>query len=286
MEGGVGTLRRRRLGRELRSLRERAGLTGEDVAGRLERSGSWISRVETGRIALRVRDLQDLFEIYGVSDQSVRTALEELAREGKQRGWWSRYGDAVPEPYAMYIGLEEVATSILMYTNTVMPGLVQIEAYAIGLHRVGIPPDPAQLTADKVAVRMRRQRILDREQPPTLEIILDEAVLYRAYGGSIVLHDQLERLAEQVRAGKFTLRVVPFAHADSAALVTSYTVLGFGRDPDVVYVETATGGTVHDGAEVATYHTITTHLQAAALDPATSLAAVERARDNSDHRTR
>src|SRR5262249_53574013 len=65
---GSPTVRRRRLGLILRGLRERQGLTGEQVGAELERSGSWVSRVETGRVGLRTRDLSDLLDVFRVTD--------------------------------------------------------------------------------------------------------------------------------------------------------------------------------------------------------------------------
>jgi transcriptional regulator with XRE-family HTH domain len=112
MEGGSPTVRRRRLGRTLRDLRIRAGLSGNAAGAAVERSGSWISRVESGRVGLRGLDLRPLLDLYGVHDQQRRDELEGLAREGKQRGWWSRYSDSLPEAFIVFVGLEAAAQSI------------------------------------------------------------------------------------------------------------------------------------------------------------------------------
>lgn len=275
MEGGAGTLRRHRLGRALRELRERAGLTGEEVAGRIERSGSWVSRVEAGRISIRVRDLEDLLEIYGVSDSHLRATLSDLAREGRQRGWWSHYSDSIPELMVAYIGLEDVASTIFMYDDQVVPGLLQLKTYMRGLFANNFPPlEPAVIEA-RMAVRIQRQQILQRPNRPSVEVILEESVLHRAYGGKVALKDQLESLLAKVRNGLVTCRVVPFANP--TVLVHSFTIMGFPQDPDVLFTEVSSGMTFHDGDKIDEFWAVAEHLRAVALDAAGSVAAIERA---------
>src|SRR5205814_5536686 len=191
MEGGSPTLRRRRLGLALRKLREEAQLTGEAVATVLERSPSWISRVEAGRVGVRSRDLRDLFELYRLPEGPEREELEELAREGKRRGWWSKYAEALPEAYSVYIGLEDEATGVSIFHNTVVPGILQSEQYARAVHSLAMPALPPDVLEARVEVRMARQRVLTREPALRVTAVLDEAVLHRAYGGRQILHDQL-----------------------------------------------------------------------------------------------
>src|SRR5262249_38053374 len=124
------TVRRRRLGLVLRGMRERAGLTGEAAGKALEPSGPRVSRGGTGRVGLRGRDRTELLALYHVDDAEVTDQLTALAREGKQRGWWSRYADTVPTPYATYIGFESEATELLSYETLCVPGLLQTETYA------------------------------------------------------------------------------------------------------------------------------------------------------------
>src|SRR5262249_3714711 len=124
---GSPTVRRRRLGLILRGMREKAGLTGEDAGAALERSGSWISRGETGRVGLRSRDLHDLLKVYRNDDPALAEELLALAREGKQRGWWSKYADTLSGPYATYIGFESEAAELLAYETLIVHGLLQTE---------------------------------------------------------------------------------------------------------------------------------------------------------------
>ena len=163
---GSPTVRRRRLGLILRGLRERAGLTGEEVGTAIERSGSWVSRVETGRVGLRSRDLNDLLELYGVRDQALRDELLALAREGKQRGWWSKYADTLAGPYATYIGFESEAAELLVYETLVVHGLLQTEEYARAIFGAAmLPRNTGDMVERKVKVRMERQELLTRAQP-------------------------------------------------------------------------------------------------------------------------
>ena len=105
------TVRRRRLASELRSLREAARLTCDEVADHLECSASKISRVETGRVSVSPRDVRDMLELYGVEPQQ-RDSLVQLARESRQKGWWHAYSDAIQPRFATYVGLEDAAAEI------------------------------------------------------------------------------------------------------------------------------------------------------------------------------
>src|SRR2546423_12582569 len=109
MADEASALRRQRLGARLRALREAHDMTGDQVGRAIARSASWISRVESGLIALRRRDLQELLDLYDVHDDTVRVELERMATGRQPQGWWSRYRSVVPEPYGTLIGLEAEA---------------------------------------------------------------------------------------------------------------------------------------------------------------------------------
>src|SRR5947209_1816371 len=120
------TVRRRRLGIELRRLREAAGITIEAVADRLECSSSKISRIETGHSGATPRDVRDMLVVYGVSGSAAED-LVQVAREARQKGWWHLYGTVLT---TAYVGLEAAASSIRAYEAQVLPGLLQVEGYA------------------------------------------------------------------------------------------------------------------------------------------------------------
>src|SRR6266536_5348547 len=125
MGDAAGSIRRRRLGIELRELRTRAGLTLEEVASRFDWSVSKASRQELGRIPITRRDLGDLLTLYGVEDPAQREALLAIARSGRQRDWWHRFDDVLPRQFSVYLGFEGDATTILTYEALLVPGLLQ-----------------------------------------------------------------------------------------------------------------------------------------------------------------
>ncbi len=122
-------VRRKRLGLELRRLREQAGLNCEDVGSQLECSGTRISRIETGRISIRPGDVREMLDIYGVTGSDV-TALIQLAREARRKPWWHAYGRIVPNWLETYIGLETEAARLRDFQPLVVPGLLQTGDYA------------------------------------------------------------------------------------------------------------------------------------------------------------
>ena len=182
MADGSPTVRRRRLGLILRGMRERAGLTGDAVGSMLERSGSWVSRVETGRVGLR--DLTDLLQLYGVDDRQTVDELLAMAREEKQRGWWSKYADTLAGPYATSIGFEVEAADLLVYETLVVHGLLQTEDYARAIFYAAMPPNSGDAIERKLRARLARQELLTRSKPVKLWAILDESVLLHRIGGT------------------------------------------------------------------------------------------------------
>src|SRR5512139_508119 len=135
------TLRRRRLSAELRRLREVSGLTAEEVSRRLEWSRGKLTHIERAQWRRpSPRDVRDLLEVYGVTDPERREALITLAREARERGWWSAYQDLLKGPY---VDLENEASTIRAYRALTVPGLLQTRAYAAELIAAGSPASPA-----------------------------------------------------------------------------------------------------------------------------------------------
>src|SRR5271170_775133 len=127
---GGPTVPRRLLGAQLRRLREERGITLEDAGNVIRASGSKMSRLETGRVGFKDRDIADLLSFYEVTDEQQRGALRELARNASAHGWWHDYSDVLPAWFEAYVGLEEAATSIRTYEIQFVPGLLQTEDYA------------------------------------------------------------------------------------------------------------------------------------------------------------
>ncbi|POX56948.1 transcriptional regulator [Streptomyces sp. Ru71] len=271
------TVRRRRLGQELRRLRELKGMTAEEVAERLLVSQSKISRLENGRRSISQRDVRDLCSVYEVEDQRVVDSLMQMAKDSRQQGWWHTFGDI---PYSVYIGLETDAASLRVYDPQVVPGLLQTRQYAESLI-AGALPETAQSDIEKrVQVRMRRQeRITAPDNPLRLWAVLDEAALRRVVGNESVMRDQLEYLVEQSQLPHVTVQVIPFDMGAHPGLNGQYAILEFpdAADSSVVYIEGVTSDLyLEKPNDVHKYAMMYEHLRAQALNVDQSLQYISR----------
>lgn len=265
------TIRRRRLGAELRKHRESAGVTIDFAATRLECSSSKISRIETGHNAATPRDVAHLLAIYGI-DGAEADELLEIAREARQKGWWHPYSAVLT---GAYVGLEAAASEISAYEQQVVPGLLQTREYARAMIRAARPNITVDEVERRVRVRLGRQSLLSQDDPIDFRVVLDEAVLSRPVGGDAVMRAQLARLALMSERPTVTLQVLPFAVGGHAGMDGTFAILRFPEqdDPDVVYAENATGGLfIEKQEELHKYTAIFDHIRAAALSPEESLA--------------
>ena len=272
------TVRRKRLTVELRRLREQAGLTCEDVGHRLECSGTRISRMETGRIGARPGDVRELLEIYGVTGVEA-DSLVQLARDARRKGWWHAYGRVLPPWFEAYVGLESDAAALHDFQPSVVPGLLQTEDYARAVLRDAPGADRAEDIDQQVALRMRRQAVLDQPGPPRVRVVLSESVLWVQVGGAAIMRAQLLRLADLAARPDLTLQVLPLRAAAHAQPVTPFTMLEFAdpADPTVVYLEHLTGSLLlEDKEEVQRYRVVFDHLRAQALGPGPSADLIAR----------
>ncbi|TCC61429.1 XRE family transcriptional regulator [Kribbella pittospori] len=254
------------LGSHLRRLRERAGVSRSDAGWTIRASESKISRLELGRVGFKERDVEDLLSLYGVTEARERERLLELAREANNRGWWHRYGDVTPDWFDAYLGLEAAAELIRTYEIQFVPGLLQTADYARAVARL----TPGNARADEeieriVALRTRRQRVLDREPPLKLWAVIEESVLLRPIGGFDVLRDQLDALREAARRPNVTLQIVPLRSPGHAATGGAFTLLRFPQHdlPDIVYLEHLTSALYLDKRDDVETYTQTLDLLAA-----------------------
>jgi transcriptional regulator with XRE-family HTH domain len=263
------TVRRRRLGAELRRHRELAGLTIDQVAEQLDCSASKISRLETGQTGSNPRDVRDMLALYGVGD----TELEELlavARETRQRGWWQPYGSILT---GAYVGFEAAADRIRSYEAQCVPGLLQTADYARSMIAAVHTGRPRQEVDDRVHVRLGRQALLTQEDPVKFWCVLDEAALRRPVGGREVMRCQLEHLVRESARPNVTLQVLPMAAGEHPGMEGSFVLMSFpdAADPDTVYVTIATGGVFQEKPDdVSRYEIIFDRLQKMALSGAES----------------
>jgi hypothetical protein len=267
------TIRRRRLGAELRRHREAARVTIEMVAEQLECSTSKVSRIETGHTSATPRDVRDMLRIYGVVG-SESDELVQIAREARQKGWWHPYSTVLT---GAYVGLEAAASSVRAYEQQVVPGLLQTEDYAKAMIRAARPDITADQVEQRVRVRLGRQSLLSQEDPIDFWVVLDEAVVSRPVGGDAVMRAQLERLVEAADLPNVTLQILPFEVGGHAGMDGTFAILEFPEpgDPDVVYAENATGGLfLEKTEELQKYVFIFDHIRAAAIRPEESLALI------------
>ena len=268
------TVRRRRLGSELRSLREGLSIKLEEVADQLGIAPSTLSRIETGKAPTRNIYLTHMLEIYGVRDVGQRQILVDMAREGHRKGWWASFDDVLPAGFGIYVGLEAEAASLRVYEPQVVHGLLQTRAYAREVMRtVRRHESPAEID-QRVELRIRRQDVLTRADPLELWIILDEAVIRRDMGPRAVRYDQLCRLCDATLLPNVTLQVLSFDSGLHPALNGSFAILEFPErfDPDVIYSEGISGqGFIEEGDRAVRTGTETFELlRATALPPVAS----------------
>lgn len=269
-----GTLRQRQLGRELRRLREQAGLTLEEAAPRLDWSTSKLSRIETGQQSVDVHGVRSMLDLYDVGgDRWVE--IIDLTRDARQKGWWRAYGISGQG----YVGLETDAAVVHEYQLAYVPGLLQTEDYMRALFGNSLPSRTAVEIDRDVQVRLQRQRRLTEQPALELVAVVDESALRRPIGGADVMRAQLRHLVAQAALPSVCLQVLPCSLGVHSGLDGSFIVLGFAEpeEPDIAYIEhTASALHVAKESEVRACKLVFDRLRSEALSPRDSLALVER----------
>ncbi|MET9600298.1 helix-turn-helix transcriptional regulator [Streptomyces sp. NPDC006459] len=249
-------------GAKLRKLRLRAGLTQRQLGDKVPIAHSRIAQFELGN---------------EVPPEDVNRHLDELlGADGDLVDLWSHVKPTPHPQYARrFMDLEPKAVKMLKFLSQTVPGLLQTEAYARAQMRIGNPRESDARIEERVRARLGRQSILHRDHPPLLWCILDEAVLRRPIGGPLVMAEQLSQLLAWAQTPHVVLQVLPFAAGGHPTMAGSLTVMSFKRGPDMVYVEgSRTGEFVREADELAHYAHTYDLLQAGALPPDESLAAI------------
>ena len=271
------TVRRRRLALTLRQLRDSAGLSAADAARRVDHDASWLSRIESSEVRPHPNDVRALLSLYGVEGEQAEAVIA-VARQAKQRGWWQRYSDVLPDWFTTFIGMESEASVIRSYQCQMVPGLLQTEEYA----RAAFDGAPVPMRPDEVdkqvALRMERQAILTSDEPPLLRVVIDEAAVRRLVGGPAVMKAQITRLIEESQRTNIQVLLLPYAAG--VGFDGSFVILEFpplpapypdAVDDRMVYVDTLTGALyLERPAEVSAYSAAYEQLQALALGPKAS----------------
>jgi transcriptional regulator with XRE-family HTH domain len=245
------TVTRMLLGAQLRRLREAKGISREEAGYVIRGSESKISRMELGRVGFKERDVMDLLTLYGVADEHERVEMLGLTRDANTPGWWHRYSDLLPTWFQSYLGLEAAAALIRTYEVQFVPGLLQTEAYARAVILLGHGRADDEEIERRVALRIERQKILTRADPPQLWVVVDEAALRRPIGGPEVMRAQIEALIVASKQPRIRLQVIPFDVGGHAAAGGAFTILRFPEQdlPDVVYIEQLTSAFYLDKLE-------------------------------------
>jgi transcriptional regulator with XRE-family HTH domain len=274
MAVGAGpTVRQRQLGMRLRAIRREKNLSVEAVAKELDCSPSKISRLETATRPPNWRDVRDLCALYRL-DEATSAELVELAREAKEQGWWKAFPD-VGLQLVPYIGLEQDASSITSFAAFYVPALLQTAEYARAMISGIAPRMSPDVLTDRVAVRLRRQDILDRDTPLRYRVFIDESVLHRPTGGPGVMIAQIDKILGLIDEKKVTAQIVPFDVGVLATQDSNFVLLEFdNRDlSPVVFVEGLQNGQLFEKeADVARYRESIDYLRDSALNPAATQA--------------
>ncbi|MFI5490963.1 helix-turn-helix domain-containing protein [Actinoplanes sp. NPDC051859] len=268
------TVRRRRLALTLRQLRDSAGLTAGDAARRVDHDASWLSRIESAEVRPHPNDVRALLSLYGVKDDQAEAVIA-VARQAKQRGWWQRYSEILPDWFSTYVGMESEASVIRTYECQMVPGLLQTEDYA----RTSFQGAPIPMRDDElqrqVALRLERQSVLSSSEPPVLRVVIDEGAVRRMVGGPAVMKAQIGRLIEDSQRSNIQILMLPYAVG--AGFDGSFVILNFpplpapypdAAEDQMVYVDTLTGALyLERPAEIAAYSAAYEQLQALSLGP-------------------
>lgn len=248
----------RRLRVELRRTRQESKLTQRDVARAMDWSTSKLVRIESGEVRISPNDLKALLRHYGVRDGRRVEDLVEMARAARKQTW-TKFRDVYPSNFLKYVGYETSARIIRGYDPLLVPGLLQIEEYArevlanAGRGRVGYSSEngiPADFVERRWLVRKLRQQLHERDDPPRMSFVLDEAVIRRQIGGPEIMCRQLERLSEWQRRPHVTVQILPFEIGAYDGMRTAFMMLDFLSDDDVLlYLEDLEEGTIDDDPE-------------------------------------
>lgn len=228
----------RRLGKQLRLLREGRQLTMDHVAQHVRSSPSRIARIESGEIKVRAGAVMELLTAYGVPfDGEPGQSLLAMARNLGEPGWWQRYG-TLSSKYATYIAYEEEARDALLFEPTLIPGLLQTERYARTVISVGRETD-TEAIEQRLRARLKRQQVLTRSL--RLQAVISEAALMVEVGGEETLDQQLEHITKIASRPNVVIQVLRYAAGAHLATYGGFTVLEFPDDPTLGYIETLAG---------------------------------------------
>ena len=276
-EGDNSTVRRILLGTVLRKLRLKKQISAKEAGYHIRGTESKISRMETGKVSFKERDVADLLTLYGVTDDKERLQILNLVNEANTLGWWHSYSESLPNWFDAFVGLETAASIVRTYEVQYIPGLLQCREYAEAV--VGNNRSLNREEVDRrVEVRIRRQEVLDRPGAPVFWTVLDEAALRRPIGGARAMQPQIEYLIAQTERANVTIQLLPFSVGAHAAEGGAFVLLRFAEPElaDLVYLEHLTGAQYLDRPEdVEQYSRVMDRISVDALTPEDTLRALK-----------
>jgi hypothetical protein len=244
---------------------------------------SKVIRIEAGSVGISTNDLKALLSHYKIVDPVRTEELIAIARAARERSWWSMYRDVAPAGLLQLIGYEAAAAIRRNFEPLLVPGLLQTEEYARAVIRGLDEGFPAERVDTLVEIRMRRQELVDRVNPPRLFFILDEAVIRRLVGGRAIMRRQIRRLIEVADRPNVTIEVVPFGAGVHPGLKGSFAVLEFpdAGDDDVLYLESPRGDLISRDVpeEVLAYREVFEQLRKISLGPRDSITYLGKVAD-------
>jgi transcriptional regulator with XRE-family HTH domain len=263
------THRQRRLGEELRKLREAAGLSATEGGAYANLGRAHMSHIETGRTGIPEEKLRALADGYGVACESFLDELVKMARS-KGRGWWTQYTDAVDDRACDLAELEATSRAHRSFQWVYIPGLLQTAAYMQALFRSGEPGTPAARIVRYIEFRQRRQRVLTSDSPPQFHAVIHEAAFHMHFVPRDVMLEQLTHLVELSRLPNVKIQLLPFRAPSYPATSTAPFVVFDAVSPELrtVYVEhPISSSLLSDPAQIAQFATGFEQLSNVSLSP-------------------
>lgn len=253
-------------GNKLRGGRIAAGFTSAAaLATELHVERSVIAKAETGeRPPKPDSDLLAAWCEVCTLDPGHMSELATLADAVEDR--------VVPVWFADYLDVEIAAHTLRTWQPIVIPGLLQTADYARTLFAaMGFDPDRAD---DMTAERIKRQSILNREDPPNLWVVLDETVLRRHVGSSTIMHEALMHIADMGERPNIGIQVVPAICGANAGCVGALTIASVNDKPDVLLTEAVQDQTTQHAPLLRTAHEIFDRVRCDALPRVATLELV------------
>lgn len=262
------TARQRRLGIELKKIREHAGLSLAEAAALLSTDRTTISNTESGRFGVSGERVRAWASQYDCPDVEYIETLGAMAEE-RGKGWWEDYRGELSAGALDLAELEHHAVSLRAVQMMHMPGLLQTEDYARAVFAEAVPPLTPANHRRQLSHRLKRRDVLDRDTPPQCTFLIHEAALRMTFGGPKIAQGQLDYLLIESERENVTVRVIPFAVGGfpNAGSSTLY-VYGPVAQLDTVQTDTATGPAFLDAeTRLANYRAVLDRTEEKSLNP-------------------